>query len=472
MATLPADLDAVTSLPTTVTANVTTGHTSHSEIIHKALRAIELAWASLAEVGALDAEAIRDLMAAFIVGSGLVTVTHNDAADTLTIATTATANSTDAFLRDRANHTGTQDPATTLTAWVEAVVDAAAPALVSGVHTGISFAYDDASGRINATVTGGGGGGGPITANQITDSTTVGRNVLTAIDAAAARGFIGAGTSNLAIGTSSTTAKAGNYQPTAANISDGTTVGRSLITATDAAAARLAVGLNNVNNVDLLDDTTNEILPAFIPFGSLTGEVAEGNHAHPGALINVYNAAGTQLTAAPAIQFMGDAQATYNSGSQRVEVNVPNTLSAFLAKSSSQNLTSASTTLQDITTLQFETVAATNYDIVAVVKYQASTTANLQFNLVFPPGSGTLTRAIGLLEGYNTAGVWTVIVPTNAGALGTFRGSGATHEIIRLELTLFMGDAGGTFKMQAAQATSHASTPVIYSGSNLKWFKV
>ena len=62
------------------------------------------------------------------------------------------------------------------------------------------------------------GGGGTVTAANITDATTVGRSVLTAADAAAARTAIGAGTSNLAIGTTSTTAKAGNYTPTKADV--------------------------------------------------------------------------------------------------------------------------------------------------------------------------------------------------------------------------------------------------------------
>jgi hypothetical protein len=48
------------------------------------------------------------------------------------------------------------------------------------------------------------------TAVQISDSTAVGRSVLTAVDAAAARTAIGAGTSNLVIGTTGTTAMAGN----------------------------------------------------------------------------------------------------------------------------------------------------------------------------------------------------------------------------------------------------------------------
>lgn len=48
------------------------------------------------------------------------------------------------------------------------------------------------------------------TASQISDSTATGRSVLTAASQAAARTAIGAGTSNLAIGTSGSTAMAGN----------------------------------------------------------------------------------------------------------------------------------------------------------------------------------------------------------------------------------------------------------------------
>lgn len=48
------------------------------------------------------------------------------------------------------------------------------------------------------------------TAANISDSSAVGRSVLTAADAAAARTAIGAGTSNLVIGTTGTTAMAGN----------------------------------------------------------------------------------------------------------------------------------------------------------------------------------------------------------------------------------------------------------------------
>lgn len=53
-------------------------------------------------------------------------------------------------------------------------------------------------------------GGGDITSSQITDATTVGKGVLTAADPTAARAVIGAGTSDLALGTTASTAMAGN----------------------------------------------------------------------------------------------------------------------------------------------------------------------------------------------------------------------------------------------------------------------
>lgn len=77
---------------------------------------------------------------------------------------------------------------------------------------------------------------------DITDATYTGRNVLTATDAAAVRTVIGAGTSSLALGSTSSTAKPGDYQPASTDISDATTVGKAVLVATDQAAARTAIG--------------------------------------------------------------------------------------------------------------------------------------------------------------------------------------------------------------------------------------
>ncbi len=97
-------------------------------------------------------------------------------------------------------------------------------------------------------VAGASSGGGSVSVDDITGATTTGKALMKAADAAGARTVIGAGTSNLAIGTTSTTAKAGDYQPAAANISDASAVGRSVLTAADAAAARSAIGAGTGNS--------------------------------------------------------------------------------------------------------------------------------------------------------------------------------------------------------------------------------
>lgn len=60
-------------------------------------------------------------------------------------------------------------------------------------------------------------GAGSVTAAQITDASATGRALITAATTALARVAIGAGTSNLALGSTSSTAKAGDYQPNVLN---------------------------------------------------------------------------------------------------------------------------------------------------------------------------------------------------------------------------------------------------------------
>lgn len=82
-------------------------------------------------------------------------------------------------------------------------------------------------------------------AADLTDATDVGKAVVTASTAALARQAIGAGTgnSNLELGTTSTTAKRGDYAPAAADISDASDTGKAVIRATTQALARQALGI-------------------------------------------------------------------------------------------------------------------------------------------------------------------------------------------------------------------------------------
>ena len=102
------------------------------------------------------AETIRDTIGVALVGAGLITVTANDALDTITVTTTATANSTDAQLRDRSTHTGTQT-ASTISDLTESVQDIVGALIADG--TGIDAVYNDAGNLLTINATGGGGGG-------------------------------------------------------------------------------------------------------------------------------------------------------------------------------------------------------------------------------------------------------------------------------------------------------------------------
>lgn len=93
-----------------------------------------------------------------------------------------------------------------------------------------------------------------VNAASITDSTTTGRAVITAVDAAAARTTLG-----VSYGSTAGTVVEGNdsrLSPSSTSITDSTATGRSLITAVDPAAARSAIG---------------------VAYGSTGGTVAQGN---------------------------------------------------------------------------------------------------------------------------------------------------------------------------------------------------
>lgn len=62
------------------------------------------------------------------------------------------------------------------------------------------------------------GSGATVTVADITDSTDTGKALMKAVDAAAARTAIGAGTSNLSVGTAASQAKAGNYTPSSTEV--------------------------------------------------------------------------------------------------------------------------------------------------------------------------------------------------------------------------------------------------------------
>ena len=81
--------------------------------------------------------------------------------------------------------------------------DATYPAKPTGTPTGSKYLRDDNSWQSVPS-------GGATTVDGLTDATTVGKAVVKATDAATARAAIGAGTSSLTLGSTASTAAAGN----------------------------------------------------------------------------------------------------------------------------------------------------------------------------------------------------------------------------------------------------------------------
>lgn len=89
-----------------------------------------------------DAESIRDTIGAALVSGtpGVLSVTVNDALDTITLATSATANDTDANLKNRANHTGTQAQSTITNLTTDLAAKVSATALANTQLTRVQAA--------------------------------------------------------------------------------------------------------------------------------------------------------------------------------------------------------------------------------------------------------------------------------------------------------------------------------------------
>lgn len=126
-----------------------------------------------------------------------------------------------------------------------------------------------------------------VAVDDIQDASDVGKSLLKSSTAAAARTAIGAGTSNLSIGTTAgtamagntallkvgtaaTDAKAGNYKPTAEDISNASTLGQNFIKAADAATARGLIGAGTSNLV----------------IGTSATQAAAGNHTHAASTVS------------------------------------------------------------------------------------------------------------------------------------------------------------------------------------------
>lgn len=125
---------------------------------------------------------------------------------------------------------------------------------------------------------------------DISDSTVTGRALITATDAAAGRTAIGAGTSSFDGVYTSLTSIPSTFAPSAhthpsTDISDSTVTGRAVIVAANAAAGRTAIGAGTSNFSGAYADLTGKPTlgnSAALDVGTIAGTVSAGDHTHPG----------------------------------------------------------------------------------------------------------------------------------------------------------------------------------------------
>lgn len=144
-------------------------HTGVTVVYDDAANQIKLQLSGLTSASLSDfTEAAQDAAAALLTSgthSG-VTVAYDDASNKINLTVTASGG-------------GGATTSAGITDFTEAAQDAAAALLTGGTHSGISVVYDDASNKLNLTVTG--GGGGATTSAGISDFTEAAQDAAAAL---------------------------------------------------------------------------------------------------------------------------------------------------------------------------------------------------------------------------------------------------------------------------------------------------
>lgn len=179
---------------------------------------------------------------------------------------------------------GIPDGSVTTSSFASNAVAPSASTATNVTWTGVTGKPATYAPTIGATNTTAKAGDWKPASTDITDASTVGKGVLTAADAASARTTIGAGTSNLALGTTGTTALAGNGTATAAaklatartisvtgavagSVSFDGTGNASITTTATAATLSTAGAVKQVAHLDPATATATDIINAMIASG-------------------------------------------------------------------------------------------------------------------------------------------------------------------------------------------------------------
>ena len=258
------------------------------------------------------------------------------------------------------------------------------------------------------------------TAVQVSDSTATGRAVLTAADAATARTALGAGTSNLTLGSTGTTAAAGNHSHTAANITDSTATGRAVLTAADAAAARGVIGAATLSDLSPIGQQLVVAADAAaarsaigagtsdLAIGTTSTTAAAGDHTHASAAMTADGITDATTTGKSLIRAVDAAagRAAIGAGTSNLAIG------ATASDAAAGNHTHTAAGIADSTT--------TGRALVTAVDATAARTT-----LAVPVNTTTITAGTGLTGGGNLTANRTLTVSYGTAAGTACQGNDA-----------------------------------------------
>lgn len=146
-------------------------------------------------------------------------------------------------------------------------------------------------------------------------------------------------------------------------------------------------------------------------------------------------------------------------------------------KSANQNLTTSSTTLQDVTDLAVAVAANTTYEglLIFATALSAGSTEDVKIGFTYPTGATLAFGGIGpatTVTATSGDGEFNYQSSSTSGTTTIAYGVFTSRTVVIISFYLDMSSTAGTLQVQAAQNTSGANTVTVSSASRMIMWRV